>query len=1386
MAKQAGSAAQNRDSFEEANMQALDVLYEQNQNFVDFDSQNAEYKAALDKIINADVRTKIQETMGNHVLLFQRALGRETEKDGSDEARRAAFKRVFSKLYGKHRMEAEAGGEEHNKPLMEAYKRVLKYEIDEKTGLKGRSGLQAAASRLKMVGNAAELKKDRDTTLATMKDSRDKAQRYVEKLNGDGAVINETNTQVEGLDVTADIEGALASFTANSERDQQLEDRLAELTSDRVGNLQNERSDASNDFKEHVKRIGDLHYEFREVADTLLNYYASTYPESELRQLLSDFDVIVSELYNADSKTVDFREFPADRWQAFFEGRLQKFVGKIKNHKNPVLQGRVDSIKALIKGLNQQAGSRSRSFFEILRGRRPTNENAVAVRFERVLQKIKENKKNRLAIRDSKAEQGVEKNTISLQLFARFKFIESNVQNLKRPAVEALMPGMAVDADKYLQGFALLESLDPADVTETVLRAFVNDVYQPFLSAVRAKVAAARGTNSTELANVERDLNGFIGRIGKMEKYDLNGLSVEEILKTAFSRGNPARIKKLEREHASAQETENDIKSTREYFSSGKGIEETVDSYNELSSLLAQAQVGDASESFQARKFRVKAEYDAISAQRPQNQNQGKNRNQIVDGRLRAKGKEIEDEITNRLGSDVQAKDLVRPAVETETLSTHAKEIKDELDRRVGYDPVRVAAEKPVVEAEILSKYAQEIEDEIVRRVTTNANARKTTKPEVEAEMRAQIETELAEEEATSSIGLALGRAKRMGPKQREFELLQKAETQSKALYEKLKALLKMLKKAQEFGVELKKDGKDFDLGAFTDKFDKLNLDSDQFSPWTFVADFKDLIDFAKEKKNVEKLAGQFDEKLAGAEQDTKDAKKAIDDAKALKGKNENLTDPEAAVRIVETIIAEQIKAGQLPEMTLEQQGKLAKMIIAGDVAILQSKLSYEELATRMSAEALDTAKQMLFKEKLIGFRYKKGDKVEKLFKGLKPENFATPEAIEHLFKIGRLRCDMKKAKDDPAGIPEHMSAFIALVAFKNFDGDENASAQAIKIEELIKYSLAKQLAVDDKIHEEASRAVVDDAFSDQLELISPKIKEFFDLYDANASDWNAYKAQELDLKYQKLAEEHRLGKIDDKVFAKRKAEILEEADEYGIKDKLDFAQASVMKDFWERSDFSKWLKDRAYDVGQLLKGKAKVSALGALGMGVRLPWEVTKMGIRLPWEAGRMTGRVGAESVKSTLRVGAKYPLMIAAKPLVGFINLIRTKVFGKDKWQPIGGVIDSVRADFNGAWENIKGTGGKMVENVKGTGGKMVENTVATKDKVKTAWGESVYKRTEYKDRTKVNLEELEATANELKVKTEIEGVEFNDAVLVDFDAYKKRLTDLAKPAEQIRQAA
>lgn len=479
---------------------------------------------------------------------------------------------------------------------------------------------------------------------------------------------------------------------------------------------------------------------------------------------------------------------------------------------------------------------------------------------------------------------------------------------------------------------------------------------------------------------------------------------------------------------------------------------------------------------------------------------------------------------------------------------------------------------------------------------------------------------------------------------------------------------------------------------------------------------------------------------MVKAEKAAKTADKELSLAKEGAEKVKDLTDAQAARKIIGALVGEQFK-----EMSIMDQEKIAKLLLADDVGKLLNEEGYEALARHGSPELLKDAEMLGIRARLIGFKYKEGDKVVHPFEGLKPENFKDWASIKNLFDIKKLN---------------HKNGFILLAALEIFDEERKGTMENVVSTQLsgtqkkMKELLAVQLGVKDRIDEAGVRKIVDDAFKVQMEKIRPLVRTHFknhDKADKGFKEVNKHKVDLLNLEYEDLQYKYRTGEIDGEIYDLKLKALVKKANEAGILEDVSFSQASVV-DKYLNHRYSQWIADKGINFGKLAGSKIARAAWGAtLGTGRGALNAVGKLGLR-----GSSLG----------LGVVAKYPASLLTGVGSGFYRIFRSGQ-GGSWWKDIKADVHKVSDPITGVQDKLVGTS----KNLK------VFSHIG--HHVKSEWVKSKLDTRKYAEKDSVKREK-DLRAEKIKLlgeKAEVKPLEITESPFVDLAEFKAKVVSLDK---------
>jgi hypothetical protein len=483
--------------------------------------------------------------------------------------------------------------------------------------------------------------------------------------------------------------------------------------------------------------------------------------------------------------------------------------------------------------------------------------------------------------------------------------------------------------------------------------------------------------------------------------------------------------------------------------------------------------------------------------------------------------------------------------------------------------------------------------------------------------------------------------------------------------------------------------------------------------------------------KTIPSLKNTFAEKMTDYKKDVKAAEKDLKKKEEALHAVHDLSDTAAAKRIIFAVVKR-----QHPELSLEDQDNLANLILADDVAKIQAKKGYEDLAKEGSEDLeglVKNASELDFRWKVLKFKYQVDGKVFEPFKGLKPADLNNWAKIEKQFAV--------------AGKFDYQSGFYFLAAMNEFFGENKGTFTVVykKLENKLKSIIAERVGASKRMGDAYVSRLVDETFEHQLKESRELMRAHFDNYDRNKGDINSAKVKELKHRLKELKENRKLGKIDQEQFEEKYEKLVKEAKEYGVEQEMDFVEDVFLSGYFN-SPQAQWLKDLGMDVSRygkdksvaLLKGTAMTGLHGAVG-------------------AVNVGGSLALQYLATPFRL-LKYPLFIAAKPAAGFINLFR-----KDKLTPPG-IIDTMRSDLGRVGKYFRTLSSETFEGAK----------TKTAASFKEPWAKAQFKRVKYPERSKVKLDVEAARIKEYGEKAELKPLEIAHAPTIDFEAIRKKIEE------------
>lgn len=379
-----------------------------------------------------------------------------------------------------------------------------------------------------------------------------------------------------------------------------------------------------------------------------------------------------------------------------------------------------------------------------------------------------------------------------------------------------------------------------------------------------------------------------------------------------------------------------------------------------------------------------------------------------------------------------------------------------------------------------------------------------------------------------------------------------------------------------------------------------------------------------------------------------------------------------AAKTLIKAILKEQDP--RMPDRRLDQR---ASLILVENVSVLQSQKNYAELAKEAGPEKLKANHLLNLKHRLIDLKYKiyVEDKVHSPFGELEVEDFEDLNKLGMLFRSGRLNLE------------NGFFVLAALAATEKEGLKGERSGQSIKVEKELKRLLAKELGVEDRLHEAKVSKLIDEAFEERLYDAEGAQQECSQKSRRTLKKWKDSKKKELQLRYKVMKEQLRTGEIEVDKFDMEYDKLMEEMESHGLKKIFWLPKNKFVSKWWNRPA-AQWLRDQ---------GRNK--SLGALRLAARGIWG----GIKAPFQ---------------TVRAIVSWPLYLAGNLSLGLYNC-----FSKVDWKPIPMFHQKM-------WEDLKrpfGVPKKMGEAIK-------------KD-----WQWSAQPGRTYAGRTKMNVGQLEEVVKE-----------------------------------------
>lgn len=1291
----------------------------------DVNSEKALEEAFKIMAITQETRDKIEAAMGKdlHVALFKRAFNQEKKNAGevNDKSTKRAFIRAFEHVYGKFMLEQGGGKyqeldkngnvvevdlEGKDSALMKIFEKVLKFKVHPDFGLKGRSELQAVVRRLREVTVASVVGEDKKKQIEDKKVERNGANDKVADLKKTVGLLKYVDKSVNAIaEPGAKLDGFLARLTRLADLGPEAQEFLDALVQKKA-DLEKDRQEISDNRDKFFAEVSDMRKNLGQVVGTLQAGYSQVFKDNDLQELLAEIDGIMQ---NPDANNVD--------WQGFIEGRLKKLVKKISTgtfYKNvsdslytsPVVKQRIDNLVKNFKYL--QGHVDDLVIFSIREEEIRLNADSIAYYTER---------------RDTVVPDKIKKSR--QQVLDELGKIVPDVEKLiGNPLLEKRVPECKEKCQAYLDKFAKID-----DTTD--LAAFINNTYKPFV----AEMGSLKQKYNNQLVQAGAKITGIDGEIKALESYKSPSLRLKDILERAFGvQMPPEKMKRLERESREAGDKKKVLEEDHKYFSEDAAVKGLHKKYEEISGSgttakdvrLKEGKLKE-SESQREKLKKIQEQFDpdtttalgntfqdleAFSSQHPKD---------LEKSDLESELAEQKTEVSV-LDGQIKAYQAVNAKPHEKETAADLKKQRENLGKVDGLKDKLKEANKKISELEALKKFretAKGLRTKLLAYCREYLNAYEigivpagALTPDKVGEINRSLDEiniekgfDFAKLDAayTSLKGgftHVFGKVKEklkdpefgVGIKQGVETDKAKIEKATK-LHEELKPILEKIFRANELGV-IFFNGSIKNLIGFTigsplpretqqqadervnaELIAKMKNDFKNIKPAdkdfsaAQVAGFyqKYLEQFFKSEGERTEFLRKIEAGMVKIEKAAKEADKKLALAKEGAEKSKDLSDAAAARKIITALVAE-----QFPDLSILEQDKIAKMILADDVGKLMTEEGYDELARKGSADLLDTVKQVGLRGRLLGFKYQEGGKIVHPFEGLKPANFEDWPSIKRLFDIGKLN---------------FKNGFILLAALEIFDEERNSgkdakekvtSIQLAGTQQKVKELLAQQLGVKDRMDEAGVRKIVDDAFKLQMEKIRPLVKTHF---ENHGKEWQRdgkglkfHRIEALNLEYEELQYKFRTGEIDSEIYDLKLKALVKKAEEADVLEDVKFSQNSVLIKFWNHKH-AQWIRDRGINIGKFVGFKALRAGWGATkGTGLAALNVGGKMGIR--------AGSFGLNFVK--------YPAGLLTGIGSGFLRFFR-KGQGGSWWKDI-------KADVSKVTTPITGVQDKMVATSKG----------------------------------------------------------------------------------------
>ncbi len=1363
-------------------------------------------EAVKAKVISEEVKDKIQTEMPGHVLLFQKNLAVEQRETVNNKV---SVRRAFQLTYGKFMLEADNELKKTDSVLMRALEKVVKFPVNRKLGLKGRTELEAAAAQLDKVRYSRDAGEYANNQYRDSSAEREDMEEKKAKTEDDIKNLEQLQDSFEDIDVAENLDQRIKVLADIHDLRKGFKERKTEL----------------------IKESSELDGQNGELQEKIDNYKGLV---NTLTDNLNHLSVAVSRHVNDDEATVieavlallheidTGDDFDIKAFQDFLESELKPLLERIYPSYIRGFAGIASP--ALPTGYANEQIQRP---LKAITAQLKTLKGDVYLFHDQEDIGIVGEERDRISGLSEDAEESFSKE-VDLLHYDLDKF--DDVVRIFRKGVDdnnqlspELVQSISTRCGKYLkeyEGFQWepTESLDLKhfqDFVENVYEAFMDDILELLepelitkdnefasiddsLAILNSQIDVYQsysesGLHANLAATIQNDLEGAHDELAQLQIYlsDLEAkrIPLDEERETQVE--EKGRIdhnldtigkqiveldvdwQKLSKQLKTAQQIVEDDEDQNAMYLAKQSINEINQKLSEMELRLAELKekhkkaywknqregtavvdkikdIEDEAESTQRAISKLQAKINTLHSMTPENrliENAFSGLRFDSDGNMKVRG--FETNFEHAVGQ-------LQEAIDYFSSPTNIPELRkahDELSQAVN-DSREALIKGLELDSDFLTldikTKIKKLEREI--KAKDSAHSKLTTffkeqniKKDLDALERNHFkrypkgQTAPAFDRAGEQTRLEDEYSNNARKLSKDLDMLEELKDKysrideaTNAFYSSSETLFKHLEALEKANVPISSNGKQLQIEVALAQFG--DIDERKIDPHKLL-------------RLHSSFQGFFD-----ADSNVVDLVRDVREAHADISESTDLTDTEAAKKIVHAIVAE-----QYPDLPFEEQQKVASAILADDIHTIQTEQSYEELAEEHFAEIADTVNMVGVQGRLVNFKFAVDDKEQQPFKGLTPEDFSSWDRMEELFDLGKLN---------------YQNGFFALAAFEMFaeEGDGKRSKQSVELKKKLRMSLAEELGIEERLDGAGENRILDDAFKEQTEKAKPLMQEYFKEYSVKNLEWKQYKVNELQMRFQLYNEQLKLGKIDQTVYKLKCDQVYEEARAYDVADR--FTQSSVLAGFWN-SKHSQWTRDKGLEVGSYTARKAKAG----LFEGGMLYLRGLVGGVKL---AATTTAQTVLKAPVSILKNGG----LLAISPLKWGVNLKRRtqnlinggrnwfrKRKGKElkekveMWTPFS-VGESVRKDL-----------GRVGEYSKTKASKTWEGTKTAFGKVGGFWSKEAWKSNAYKDRTDVDTASLEKQADELAKAGQGESIQVESSPYIDLDKYRVQLQELDK---------